>query len=110
MAPQEPHNAPDISSIIEKSMKKKSILDDAEDPFKVCVAIHHAESPDCIYVSDATCEQRDIDQMTAQIQEFYSKYRSSKREVWTKNTVCAVFSSKTYMYYRGRIIDRKSVV
>ena len=108
MPPQSPYNEPDISTIIEKSVKKKSVLDDAEDPFKVCVVIHHAESPDCIYVSDATCEQRDIDQMTAQLQEFYSKYRSAKREVWTKDTVCAVFSSKTYMYYRGRIIDIKS--
>ncbi|XP_043528464.1 uncharacterized protein LOC122538452 isoform X2 [Frieseomelitta varia] len=79
-----------------------------EDPFKVSVLIHQAQSPDSIYVSESTCDHNEVEQMMKQMQEFYGKYRAAKRDVWTKDTTCAVYLAKSEMYYRGRIVDIKS--
>ncbi|KOC60697.1 RING finger protein 17 [Habropoda laboriosa] len=88
------------------NMKKKSI-EESEDPFKICVLIHQVRSPDCIYVSDVTC-QTNMKQMTQQMQDFYSKYYSAKKNIWSQNDTCAVYSAKNDMYYRGHIVDIKS--
>ncbi|XP_076172595.1 tudor domain-containing protein qin isoform X2 [Ptiloglossa arizonensis] len=100
--PAEPYNT------IDSDIENKIISDNSVDPFKIQVTIHNVQSPDCIYVSDATCDQTDVEEMILQMQEFYSKFRSAKRNIWSKDTVCAIYSSKN-MYYRGRIIDIKSM-
>ncbi|KAK1134476.1 hypothetical protein K0M31_007258 [Melipona bicolor] len=79
-----------------------------EDPFKVSVLIHQAQSPDSICVSESTCDHNEVEQMMKQMQEFYGKYRAAKRDVWTKDITCAVYLAKSEMYYRGRIVDIKS--
>lgn len=86
---------------------KTKNVDENEDPFKVCVLIHQVLSPDSIYVSDATCDQSDVEKMMKQMQEFYNKYRPAKRDVWNKDSACAVYFARSDMYYRGKIIDIK---
>ncbi|XP_017755706.1 PREDICTED: RING finger protein 17-like [Eufriesea mexicana] len=88
--------------------KKDKGVEESEDPFKICVLIHQVQSPDCIYVSDATCDQSDIQQMMKEMQKFYSQYYSTKRDSWNKNSVCVVYFEKSNMYYRGEIVDIKS--
>ncbi|XP_015431060.1 PREDICTED: RING finger protein 17-like [Dufourea novaeangliae] len=83
----------------------RSTSEETEDPFKVHVLVHQVRSPDCIYVSDAMCEQTGIEEMMKQIQEFYNKYRSTKQEVWNMDAVCAVYSANNSMYYRGKIVE-----
>ncbi|XP_076395863.1 tudor domain-containing protein qin isoform X2 [Megachile rotundata] len=104
-------------NLVEKSEKCKDVpskniknrsMDNNEDPFKISVLIHQVQSPDCIYVSNAKHDQSDTEKMMAEMQEFYRKYRSAKRDIWNKDAVCAVYSSKSEMYYRGRIIEIKS--
>lgn len=96
---EKPNNTPNT--------KNKS-TEEIEDPFKVSVQIHQVQSPDCIYVSNATQNEDEVEKMMSSMQEFYRKYRSAKREVWTKDAVCAVYLSKNETYYRGRVIDVKS--
>lgn len=82
-------------------------IEESEDPFKICVSVHQVQSPDCIYVSDVTCDQSDIQQLMKKMQEFYSKFYSPKRDSWNKNSVCAVYFERSNMYYRGQIVDIK---
>ncbi|CAL7940130.1 unnamed protein product [Xylocopa violacea] len=101
-APSEPYDEP-----MNLSTKDKKV-EENEDPFKVSVIIHEVQSPDCIYVSDATYDQSDVNRLRKEMQEFYTKYHSAKQDVWSKNAVCAVYQESSNMYYRGRIIDVKS--
>ncbi|XP_076221614.1 tudor domain-containing protein qin isoform X3 [Nomia melanderi] len=98
----------DAMSLMNASMKNSGVLKEKEDPFKVQVLIHQVHSPNCIYVSDAMYEPTDIKQMMDQMQEFYSKYRSAKRDCWNEGAVCAVFLAKNNMYYRGSVVEIKS--
>ncbi|XP_026668019.1 RING finger protein 17 isoform X2 [Ceratina calcarata] len=78
-----------------------------EDPFKINVDIHQVQSPDCIYVSETTCDRKDVESMMRSMQEFYAKYHSAKHN-WNKDSVCTVYLEKSEMYYRARIVDIKS--
>ncbi|XP_043590614.1 RING finger protein 17 isoform X1 [Bombus pyrosoma] len=91
---------------INENMKK--VIEENEDPFKIKVQIHQVQSPDNIYVSDAACDQSDVELMIKQMQEFYSKYRPAKQDIWTKGATCAVYFTRSDMYYRGRIVNIKS--
>ncbi|XP_076656102.1 tudor domain-containing protein qin [Halictus rubicundus] len=94
----------------EMNTNSRSIAEmkEKEDPFKVQVILHQVESPDCIYVSDATCERGDIDKMIQQMQQFYGSYRCADREVLKEGMVCAAFLSKNNMYHRGSIVEIKA--
>ncbi|CAK9832570.1 RING finger protein 17 [Anthophora retusa] len=97
----EPYDDPIMSN-----MKKKS-TEESEDPFKICVLVHHVQSPDCIYVSEVT-SQTNVKQMIQQMQDFYNRFHSAKTDTWKKDDTCAVYSAKNDMYYRGQIVDIKS--
>ncbi|XP_046142311.1 tudor domain-containing protein 1 isoform X1 [Osmia bicornis bicornis] len=103
-----PIEIPEKSNNTPNTITKNKGTEEIEDPFKVSVQIHQVQSPDCIYVSNTTQDQVDVEKMMSTMQEFYRKYRSAKREAWTKNAVCAVYLSKNETYYRGRVIDVKS--
>ncbi|XP_076766706.1 tudor domain-containing protein qin [Xylocopa sonorina] len=100
--PSEPYDEP-----MNLSTKDKKV-DDNDDPFKVSVLIHQVFSPDCIYVSDATYDQSDVNRLRKEMQQFYNKYRAAKQDVWCKNAVCAVYQEENNTYHRARIIDVKS--
>ncbi|XP_076379194.1 tudor domain-containing protein qin isoform X2 [Megalopta genalis] len=99
--PSEMHSSEINSSGNRIEIKEK------EDPFKVEVVVHLVESPDCIYVSDATGERGNIDNMTKQMQQFYSLYHSTDPENWNLGAVCAVKLPSDNMYYRGKIVEMK---
>ncbi|XP_053997155.1 uncharacterized protein LOC128886369 isoform X1 [Hylaeus anthracinus] len=102
---EEPVNKPCNS--LNSSVMNKSASENTEDPFKIGVTIHQALSPECIYVSDTSCEQDDVQEMMKEMQIFYGRYRSAKPEIWTKDAACAVYSTQRG-YCRGRIVNVKS--
>lgn len=91
---------------VKSSIKNKKSVDN-EDPFKINVEIHQVQSPDCIYVSDVMSDRTDVDKLMKSMQEFYTMFYSTDN-VWHKDSVCTVYSEKSQMYYRARIVDIKS--
>ncbi|XP_078032557.1 tudor domain-containing protein qin isoform X2 [Augochlora pura] len=95
------------SNVLNSSARSGTENKEREDPFKIEVLIHLVKSPDCIYVSDATSEHENIDNMIQQMQKFYNQYHSMDPENWNPGTVCAVKLPSDNMYYRGTIVEIK---
>ncbi|KAK2584668.1 hypothetical protein KPH14_007012 [Odynerus spinipes] len=90
---------------MEQYDKKASNVQTIEpDPFKVCVQVHQARSPDCIYVSDVSREEANM-KLMAKMQSFYAKFHSQEKIDWTENAVCVVYSKKDKNYLRARILE-----
>lgn len=76
-------------------------------PFMVEVQIHQSSSPDCVYVSEASREDK-IRKLIWAIQKFYNKYHSEPRDNWNVGDTCIVYSAKDKSYFRAKILKINS--
>ncbi|XP_012283187.1 RING finger protein 17 isoform X2 [Orussus abietinus] len=90
----------------ELELEKAKSRDD-QDPFRLCVKIAQVESPDCIYVADASREQS-IEIMKEAMQDFYNSYQSSGLNEYKKDSAYAVYSARDNAYCRAKLLEIKS--